>query len=74
MKKVWIDPGCTTCGLCQELSPEVFEVKDISRIKKGADLKKFKEQIKEAALMCPVNVIKFEEDEINASFTHNNKS
>lgn len=60
MKKVWIDPGCTSCGLCEFIAPEVFEIKDISNLR-DADYSKFKEKIKEAAALCPVSVIKFEE-------------
>lgn len=63
MKKVSIEPGCTTCGLCEFIAPETFEVTDISRIKVGADFKKNKEGIKQAAQACPVNVITYEDDE-----------
>lgn len=61
MKKVKILPGCISCGTCQVICPEVFEVTDISHIKKDADLKKNEEQMKEAAEMCPVSVIEIEE-------------
>jgi ferredoxin len=46
MKKVIIQPGCITCGLCEFLAPNVFEVTDVSRV----------QSIKE----CPVQVIEFE--------------
>ncbi len=62
MKKVSIEPGCTTCGLCEFLAPEVFEVTDISHIKNGASFECNKNEIKEAAASCPVNVIKYEEE------------
>ena len=62
MKKVTIEPGCTTCGLCEFIEPNVFEVTDISHVKKDADLKCYKEGIKEAARVCPVNVITYEEE------------
>ncbi len=62
MKKVWIEPGCITCGSCQYLAPEVFEVTDRSRVRPCADLAKNKELIEKAAKACPVQVIKFEED------------
>lgn len=61
MKKVWIEPGCTSCGMCEFICEEVFEIKEISELKK-VDYSKFKEKIKEAAAMCPVSVIKYEED------------
>ena len=60
MKKVWIEPGCITCGACEFVAPEVFEVTDISHIKPSADIEKNKELIEAAILACPVNVIKGE--------------
>ncbi|MCL5875005.1 MAG: ferredoxin [Candidatus Dependentiae bacterium] len=59
MKKAWIEPGCITCGACEFVAPEIFEVTDISRIKKDAPLEEH--LVKIAALGCPVNVIKYEE-------------
>lgn len=61
MKKVWIDPGCITCGACEFVSPEVFEVTDVCHVKQNFDIKKEAENIKIAASVCPVNVIKYEE-------------
>lgn len=61
MKKVWIDPGCITCGACEFICPQVFEVTDISHIKSDFDIKAEGENIKMAAAACPVNVIKFKE-------------
>ena len=61
MKKVIIQPGCITCGACEFITPEIFEVTDICRVKKEANFNAHKEQIKEAALACPVAVIKYEE-------------
>ena len=61
MKKVTIDPGCITCGTCEFMCPEVFQVTDICYVQTDADLQKNKESIKLAAQACPVNVIKFQE-------------
>jgi ferredoxin len=61
MKKVVIEPGCITCGACEFAAPEVFEVSDRCRVKKEVDLSAHKAHIKEAALSCPVSVIKYEE-------------
>jgi len=61
MKNVKIEPGCISCGSCQFLAPEVFEVIITSQIKSGADFKKFEECIRDAAAKCPVQVIKVEE-------------
>ena len=62
MKKVWIAPGCITCGKCEFITPEVFEVLDIAHVKKDVDLEKYKNEIKDAAQSCPVQVIKYIEN------------
>jgi ferredoxin len=59
--KVWIEEGCTSCGLCEETCPEVFEMPDEAVVIAGADLAANEECIKEAAQDCPAEVIKFEE-------------
>lgn len=61
MKKVFIEPGCISCGNCQFVAPDVFQVTDISRVKPDASLHDAAERIKLAAKQCPVQVIKFEE-------------
>lgn len=59
MKKLTIEPGCITCGACEYISPEVFAVTDICRVKPDADLEIHETAIKEAVLACPVSVINF---------------
>lgn len=61
MKKVTIEPGCITCGACEDIAPELFTVTDICHIKKDVDLAALREKIKQAALACPVNVIQYQE-------------
>ncbi|NLI25167.1 MAG: ferredoxin [Bacteroidales bacterium] len=61
IKKVWIEEGCTACGLCQDTCPEVFIVEDQARVIEGVTYSNFEAQIKEAAESCPVEVIKYEE-------------
>jgi ferredoxin len=61
MKKVIIEPGCITCGACEFIAPQVFEVTDICHVKKNIDLASLTEEIRQAAMACPVNVIKYEE-------------
>lgn len=61
MKKVSIEPGCITCGLCEFIAPDVFEVTDISHVKKNAPIESQASVIKEAASQCPVAVITYEE-------------
>ena len=53
MKKVTIEPGCITCGLCEFVAPDVFEVTDVSRVKEDADIEKNLEAIEEAVRSCP---------------------
>jgi len=60
IKKVWIEEGCTSCGLCEEVCPEVFVVEDEARVIDGADFSANEEGIKQAAEECPVGVIKYE--------------
>jgi len=43
------------------LSPEVFEVTDVSRVKSGVDFNQFADSIRLAAAKCPVQVIKIKE-------------
>lgn len=57
MKKLRIEPGCITCGLCEFVAPEVFEVTDISYVKPNADILKNNDAIEEAVRGCPVAVI-----------------
>ncbi len=61
VKKVSIEPGCTTCGLCEFLAPEVFEVTDISHVKKNGCFESNAQVIKDAAERCPVQVITYQE-------------
>jgi ferredoxin len=61
MKKVWVEPGCISCRSCENCAPEVFQVTITSQVKQNVDFKQHCALIKEAALKCPVNVIKYEE-------------
>lgn len=59
MKKVWINPGCITCGRCEFIAPEIFEVLDVAYVKRDVDPEGYEQAIKEAAKTCPVQVIKY---------------
>jgi ferredoxin len=61
IKKVWIEEGCTACGLCEDICPEVFKVEDIATVIEGVNFADFEENIKEAADSCPVEIIKYSE-------------
>lgn len=63
IKKVKISPGCISCGTCQVVCPEVFYLNDVSHVKKDIDITQYEACIKEAAQMCPVQVIEIISDE-----------
>lgn len=64
--KTTVDPKlCIGCGLCSELAPEIFEMKEgkvgmISVVKRKIELSErdFLKKATEAALACPVTAIK----------------
>lgn len=58
--KVWIEDGCTACGLCSDICPDVFRLEDEATVIKGVNFGNFEDKIKEAAESCPVEVIKYE--------------
>lgn len=61
--KVWIEEGCTLCGLCEEECPDVFELgDDTAVVKEDADFGANEDCIVESAEGCPVEVIQYEED------------
>lgn len=60
ISKVWIIEGCTSCGLCSEICPEVFELDDVAVVRQNADYAGNEVGIKESAESCPVEVIKYE--------------
>ena len=66
--KVWIEKGCITCGLSESNCPEVFKVKHGKWVKgatviEGVDYSGLEEKIKIAAESCPVEVIKYDDDD-----------
>ena len=61
IEKVWIQPGCLSCGACEFIAPEVFSVEDICYVKTFVDLQQYDKKIRKAAEKCPAKVIKIEE-------------
>ncbi len=59
--RVWIEEGCIACGLSAESCPEVFELKVLNTVIEGVDYSGLEEKIKDAADMCPVQVIMYDE-------------
>jgi len=61
--KVWIEEGCTLCGMCEDECAEVFELGDDSAVvKEEADLGENEPGIINAVEACPVQVIHYEEE------------
>ena len=60
--RVWIEEGCISCSSSEENCPEVFKVKNKgATVIEGVDYSGLEEKIKEAARMCPIEIIKYEE-------------
>jgi ferredoxin len=64
IKKVWIEAGCISCKLCQDIVPQVFQVDDDRDCVVRADAARFFasrcDDIVQAMRDCPVEVIKIE--------------
>jgi len=62
--KVWIEAGCISCKLCQDIAPNVFLVEDDQDCIVRPDAAQFftgkREDIEQAMRDCPVEVIKIE--------------
>jgi len=64
IKRVWIEEGCISCGLSEGNCPEVFKVKEEgATVIEGVDYSGLEAKIKKAAESCPVEVIKYDEDD-----------
>jgi len=64
IKKIWIEAGCISCKLCQDIAPAVFRVDDdkdcIVLADAAAHFGSKRDDIEQAARDCPVEVIKLE--------------
>lgn len=64
IRKVWIEAGCISCKLCQDIAPQVFLVDDDKDCVVKPDAAKFfanrREDIEQAMRDCPVEVIKID--------------
>lgn len=63
IKKVWIEEGCISDGICEEICPDVFAMDedDMAYVKSDADYSANEKCIKEAAEECPAEIIKYKE-------------
>ena len=60
--RVWIEEGCISCGLSELNYPEVFKLKDEGNtVIEGVDYSGLEEKIKDAANICPAQVIMYDE-------------
>jgi ferredoxin len=63
--QVSIDPGCISCGRCQEIAPAIFQVTECAhvcpRALQHAVLQEHATAIVQAAGDCPVQVIRVHE-------------
>jgi ferredoxin len=68
IRRVWIEEGCISCNLCEDLVPEVFEVPagETCHPKRGHEKHlgepDMDERVQEAADSCPVEVIQLDRD------------
>ena len=68
IRRVWIEEGCISCNLCEDLAPEVFEVPPGSESKlrkrheRELEKPEVQDKVREAAESCPVEVIQIESD------------
>jgi len=69
IRKVWIEEGCISCGLCEDTAYEIFQVPggSTSRTRKGYKKllvgdTELDGRIRDAKAECPVEVIHYEED------------
>lgn len=61
--KVWVTDGCIVCDACKDAAPDVFDVTETNSIVRPESRDKWAELsqgIVDAAIGCPVNVIKYE--------------
>lgn len=67
INKIWIEEGCISCKLCEDIAPQVFTVEDdqdcVIKPDAATHFQPLDEDIEQAVNDCPVEVIKIERDE-----------
>ena len=64
--RVWVEEICIGCGNSEFVCPELFKVDldiGIATVLDGVELSAIEDKIREAADYCPVNAIKYEEED-----------
>ena len=68
IKRVWIEEGCISCNLCEDLCPDVFEVpvggecRTTKNYQRHLGAGETDEKVREAVECCPVEVIQMEDE------------
>lgn len=64
IRRVWIEEGCISCKVCEDLAPKVFQVDGdntcIVRPEASRHFAELQDEIEQAAKDCPVEVIKLD--------------
>ena len=56
--RVMVNDECTACGICEDISPEVFEVEgDKAEVKLDPIPEEYQDACREAAEDCPAEAI-----------------
>jgi ferredoxin len=58
--RVRIADGCIACGACESICPSVFTVVDTAEVNASA-VAGLENDVREAAAVCPVSVIRIDE-------------
>lgn len=57
MKIKVVAENCIACGACEAISEELFEVADVSKVKKAEVPKELEQAAKDAIDSCPTSAI-----------------
>ena len=64
IRRVWIIEGCISCNLCEDICPEVFEVKDDDCLYLSTETpdESLRAKVEESVQRCPKQAISIAED------------
>jgi ferredoxin len=59
---VQVTDDCISCGVCCDISPDVFEMGDVyAEVKNNPVDEKYRDEVEEAADSCPTSAITIDE-------------